>query len=627
MKAMQSGGARPGLAHAVFAASLAFSAGACGSNDSPPAIAATVCPAGLLACGLECKDVLVDPANCGGCGIPCATGELCQAGVCECVSGMVCNGACVAPDANHCGGCAIACQAGQVCSGGACAAACGSSETLCGASCVVTATDAFNCGGCGVACAPGLLCSGGACVAGAGTVPDGGVGPAAPASTLVTSTAGAYWATDGVLTEVAGGKADITVNDTATAQTWEGFGGAFNEMGWSYLSLLSPADRDAAIHLLYGADGARFTFGRIPIGASDYAMDRYTLDETPGDVTMSGFSIERDKERLIPFVKAAQAVKPNIRLWASPWTPPTWMKDAPFSSGNVPSAFDGGMVKNDDVTLGAFAQYFVKFVQAYGQLGMPIEAISPQNEPGYRGNYPTCGWQPSTYARFVGQFLGPAVASAGLSTKIILGTFNGGEGDTSIVSTVMGDAVARGYIRAMGFQWGMLDKVRGVKAYGVPVWQTEHKCGNYPWMSGFVATAAPNDHAYAVESWGYLRDWINAGVTAYSAWNMVLDTVGVGIDTTRVWPQDALLTVDTSSGTLHITPTYWVFRHFSQFVATGAKVVAVSGGDAVAFRNPDGSIVVVLFNKGSAKTVTVAVAGKTLQLAVPGNGWATVVTR
>jgi glucosylceramidase len=138
---------------------------------------------------------------------------------------------------------------------------------------------------------------------------------------------------------------------------------------------------------------------------------------------------------------------------------------------------------------------------------------------------------------------------------------------------------------------------------------------------------APNDHAYAVESWGYLRDWIKAGVTAYSAWNMVLDTVGVGIDTTRVWPQDALLTVDTASGTLNITPTYWVFRHFSQFVATGAKVVGVSGGDAVAFKNPDGSVVVVTFNKGAAKTMTVAVAGKKLQLAIPGNGWATVVAR
>ena len=107
----------------------------------------------------------------------------------------------------------------------------------------------------------------------------------------------------------------------------------------------------------------------------------------------------------------------------------------------------------------------------------------------------------------------------------------------------------------------------------------------------------------------------------------LLDTVGVGIDTKRAWPQNALLTVDTTLGTLNLTPTYWVFRNFSQFVATGAKVVGTSGGDAVAFKNPDGSIVAVMYNSGSAKTMTVATAGKKLQFAMPGNGWATVVSR
>lgn len=126
--------------------------------------------------------------------------------------------------------------------------------------------------------------------------------------------------------------------------------------------------------------------------------------------------------------------------------------------------------------------------------------------------------------------------------------------------------------------------VAGAKHYDLPVWQTEHRCGNYPWMTPFDAAMAPNDDAYAVESWGLIRDWIKAGVTAYSAWNMVLDTVGVGIDSTRVWPQDALLVVDSSAKSLIVTPTYYVFRHLSQFVAPGAKVVATSGGDALAFK-------------------------------------------
>ena len=456
-------------------------------------------------------------------------------------------------------------------------------------------------------------------------------GTTANAPTLITSAPGAYWKTDGQLTEVADGNADVTVSDASTAQTWEGFGGAFNELGWHYLSMLSETDRDAALRLLYGADGARFAFGRIPIGATDYAIDRYTLDETPDgapdDTSLAGFSIDRDTQRLIPFVKAAQAVKANIRFWASPWTPPTWMKQGPFSSGNPVSPFDGGTMKSDDATMTAFAQYLIKFVQAYAAEGISIEAISPQNEPNYTGTYPTCAWSPATYTKFVGQYLGPAVAGAGLTTKIMLGTFNGGGSDGSIIGSVMGDDAARAHIKVLGYQWGMMGSVPIARSYNLPVWQSEHKCGNYPWVSPFDAAAAPNDQAYAVESWVLIRDWIRAGVTAYSAWNMVLDTVGVGIDTTRVWPQNALLTVDTSTRTLNITPAYYVFRHLSQFVAQGAKVVATSAGDALAFRNPDGSIVAVMYNAGSARTMIVAAAGKKLQFTMPGSGWATVVAR
>ena len=540
--------ARPGLISGLVAVALLATACANDEGEFGP-----VCALDQVACGEVCTAILTDAQNCGGCGIPCPTGQSCQAGACQCDSGALCNGSCVPTDANPCG--------------------------------------------------------------------------APNASQLVVSAPGAYWRTDVPLAEATRASADLTVDVTATAQTWEGFGGAFNEMGWYYLSLLSETDRDFAIRLLYGVDGARFAFGRIPIGASDYALDRYTLDETPADFSLAGFSIARDRQWLIPFVKAAQAVRSNIRFWASPWTPPTWMKQEPFSPGNVVSPFDGGTMKDDDLTLQAFAQYLVRFVQAYAQEGITIEAISPQNEPGYSGTYPTCGWAPATYAKLVGQHLGPAVAGAGLTTKIMLGSFNGGKGDTDIIGAVMGDSAARRQIDLLGFQWGMLGRVGDAsKSYRRPIWQTEHKCGNYPWEEDdFVASLAPNDDAYAVESWGLIRDWIKAGVTAYSAWNMVLDTTGISIDTTRAWPQNALLTVDTTLGTLNITPTYWVFRHLSQFVVPGAKVLATKGGDAVAFRNPDGSVVVVMYNAGAPKTMILDVAGKPLGFAMPATAWATVV--
>ena len=138
-------------------------------------------------------------------------------------------------------------------------------------------------------------------------------------------------------------------------------------------------------------------------------------------------------------------------------------------------------MKSDDATMTAFAQYLIKFVQAYAQQGIAIEAISPQNEPNYTGTYPTCGWSPATYTKFVGQHLGPAVAGAGLTTKIMLGTFNGGGSDGSIIGSVMGDDAARGYIQVLGYQWGTTGNVPAFWSYNRPIWQTEHRCGNYPW--------------------------------------------------------------------------------------------------------------------------------------------------
>ena len=225
------------LAGALFAAACA--------SDENSRFTTPLCSADQIACGLQCDAVASDANNCGACGFPCASGQTCTAGVCQCPAGMVdCNGTCTAPGAGECG------------------------------------------------------------TAGA---------PGSP-PLLVTSAPDDYWKTDGSITEVTGHSADVTVDAKATAQLWEGFGGAFNEMGWNFLSMLTDAERDAAIRLLFGADGARFAFGRIPIGASDYAMDRYTLDETAGDTSLASFSIDRDMQKLIPYVKAAQAVKGNIRF-------------------------------------------------------------------------------------------------------------------------------------------------------------------------------------------------------------------------------------------------------------------------------------------------------------------------
>lgn len=460
--------------------------------------------------------------------------------------------------------------------------------------------------------------------------PPGTGGSTTTSSLLVTSASGAYWQI-GTMTTVTS-SADITVKDQTTYQTWDGFGGTFNEAGWDALSVLPAADRDRAIKLLFDPnEGANFAYGRVPIGASDYSMDRYSLNENAGDYAMDKFSIERDKQKLIPFIKAALAIKSNIHLWASPWTPPTWMKTGPYLEDGI-SGWDGGNMKDDAQILKAHAIYISKFVEEYGKESIQIEAVHPQNEPGYATRYPSCLWTAALMTKFIGTYLGPTFAERNVNAQIYLGTMSNNDSgkDNTIITTVNGDATASKYIKGFGLQWNMLPAVSGLTSKG-QVMQTEHKCGNYPWnpsgLPAFNPDTPRNDHDYAVESWGYIRDWIKAGVHVYSAWNMVLDTAGKNLDAMRPWPQNALLTVDRKAKTLTLTPAYYVFRHFSQYVAPGAKRVEATGGslDTLAFKNPDGTIVAIIYNSGStAKTTTVALGGANVQFSIPARGFATL---
>lgn len=183
-------------------------------------------------------------------------------------------------------------------------------------------------------------------------------------------------------------------------------------------------------------------------------------------------------------------------------------------------------------------------------------------------------------------------------------------------------------------EWSASLKSKGL------VMQTEHKCGNYDfdtddknggagdftWKAAtqYDANKPQNDYAYGVESWKQIRDWVKAGVNGYAAWNMVLDTLGANLNKTKPWHQNSLLVVDRTAKTLIQTPAYFVFRHLSQYVALPATVVGTTGGDALAFKNANGSFTVVVYNKDAAKTMTVSVGGALLQFSAPANGWATL---
>lgn len=426
---------------------------------------------------------------------------------------------------------------------------------------------------------------------------------------FVTSAENDYWNTDGTVTEVTSG-ADLNVDENTMYQRWDGFGGTFNEMGWDALSVVSSEITHALTLLFDAQDGANFVYGRIPLGASDYSMSWYTLAETANDYAMDDFSIARDQDMLIPYIKAAQQIRPDLRFFASPWVVPSWMMDG---SRNM---------KNDAQTLQAHALYFAKFVEAYAAEGIPIEAVHPQNEPGYARVH----WTHPQFIDFIKSYLGPKFAELGITSEIWCGTMSAPE-DGDIATTIAADADAMQYVTGFGLQWNLEDIVSTLSPKG-PVMQTEHRCGNYSFsapywdQSRYDPNKAQNDHLYGEESWQLIRDWIAAGVNSYVAWNMVLDTVGKSLDG---WPQNALLVVDRSAQTLIVTPAYYVFRHYSQYIAPGATRIAISGSeDALAFKNPDGSVIVEVYNKGNTTwTTTVSVGGSMYQFDVPAHGWAT----
>jgi glucosylceramidase len=450
--------------------------------------------------------------------------------------------------------------------------------------------------------------TGGGATGGAGTG-----GGALTAPLLITSAENAYWKLDGQLTQATSGTADLTVDENTKYQLWSGFGGTFNEMGWDALSVVS-SEIATAIKLLFDPnEGAAFVYGRVPLGASDYSMSWYTLDDsTSADYEMAKFSIARDKEKLIPYIKEALKVKPDLRLWASPWVVPSWM-------------LDGRAMKKDAQTLGAHALYLARFVEEYAKEGLVIEAVHPQNEPGYG----RVSWDRDKFVEYMKTYLGPTLAQRNLTTEVWCGTMSKDPDDTNIAKAAANDAEAMKVVKGFGVQWN-LEAAVATLAAKAPVMQTEHRCGNYNfeakyWDTSRYSSSKPqNDHLYGEESWQLIRDWIVAGVNSYCAWNMVLDTIGKSLDN---WPQNALLVVDRTAKKLTPTAAYYVFRHFSRYIAPGSTRIAVNGSkDAFAFKNPDGSVVTQIYNSGgSAKKTTVQVGSALFQFDVPAHGWATLV--
>ena len=408
----------------------------------------------------------------------------------------------------------------------------------------------------------------------------------------------------------------------------EGFGGCFNELGWTSLRTLDEPDRETVLRELFDPTaGARFTLCRIPIGANDFATEAYSYDETDGDFDLAHFSIEHDRQTLIPFIQAAQRHQPKLRLWASPWTPPSWMKRNHFyaEAKAYPGMKDNGIRpdqighEGEDLFIQepryfeAYARYFGRFIDAYRAEGIPIGMVMPQNEFNSAQNFPSCTWTPRGLARFL-HYLGPEMQQR--SVQIYFGTLE--RGNIELLRTVMADQEAARYVNGVGLQWAGKNALPALhrEFTALPIYQSEQECGD-----------GSNKWSYTNYCWQLMKHYLRSGACAYLYWNIATAAGGMS---TWGWAQNSLVSVDTAAKTYHFNHDYYLLKHLTHFVDKGASLLSMSGtcDDALAFVNPDGTAVVVLRNElPQSQKVQVTVREQSVAIELPANSFATLALR
>jgi len=369
-----------------------------------------------------------------------------------------------------------------------------------------------------------------------------------------------------------------------------GFGHCFNELSWDVLKNLPEPIRNGFLDELYGETGCRFNSGRVPIGANDYSLEWYSCADVCDDFNLEYFSIERDKAYTIPFIKEACKRQKDFFVFASPWSPPIWMKTKP--------AYNYGRFIMEAPYLNAYAQYFVKFIKAYKDQGITVNQIHPQNEPMADQKFPSCLWSGDDMLIFIRDYLGPALKASVPDTELWLGTINGPFNDYQDMpmlsspfeeffdqwtNTILSDPQAKDYITGVGLQWGGKHQLSQIAAAypELRIMQTESECG-----------AGTNTWRQMEYIWGLMWQYFKYGAEKYMYWNSILPKDG---ESTWGWKQNSLATV--SDGDIQLNPEFYLMKHFSHFVEPGASYMEVNGvwsANTIAFENPDGSLVLIV---------------------------------
>lgn len=382
----------------------------------------------------------------------------------------------------------------------------------------------------------------------------------------------------------------ITVDENQTYQGIDGFGFTLTGGSAGLLNGLG-ANQTNVLNELFGTANGQIgiSYIRISIGASDLSSSDFTYNQTAGDFNMNNFSISAENQDLLPILKKIIAINPSIKIIATPWTAPTWMKVN--TTGN--NGYTGGSLNTAAGYYDAYARYFVKYLQAMQAQGITIDAITPQNEPLNPYNNPSMVMQPDEQANFIKNNLGPQIRAAGFQTKIIAYDHNTDRIDYP--ETVLADGGANPYVDGSAFHL---------------------YAGNISALTD-VHNAYPNKNVYFTEQ------WVGAPSNFGGDLSWHVNTLIIGA--TRNWSRNVLewnlasdpnnnphtpggcssclggITVSGTSITRNVG--YYIIGHASRFVRPGAVRISsnLSGSiQNVAFKNSDGSKVLIALNNGSS---------------------------
>lgn len=377
----------------------------------------------------------------------------------------------------------------------------------------------------------------------------------------------------------------ITVNPETTYQEIDGFGFSLTGGSALHLNNMSAAERAKILNELFSSDNVGVSYLRLSIGASDLDAEPFSYNDLANgetDENLNKFSIAKDKENLIPVIKEILAIYPSIKIMGSPWSAPSWMKTNNHSIGGSlkPEYFE------------TYANYFVKYIQAYKEEGITIDAITIQNEPLHDGNNPSMYMEAVDQAEFVKNHLGPAFENANINTKIIVWDHNAD--NTNYPISIYADAEANKYIDGSAF----------------------HLYGGSINNLSLVHNAYPDKNLYFTEQW--------VGVNSEFGDNLKWHARELIVGATRNWCKTVLewnlasnsqlqphtnggcseclgaITID--GNTVKKNVAYYIIAHASKFVRPGStRVQSNYSSDLpnVAFKTPAGNIVVVVVNNTS----------------------------